>query len=47
MGGDRRWTYGEFGARNSRLGYWTQPEVTAKALCGGWFHTGRTRHYTR
>ena len=21
-------------------GYWNQPEVTARALCGGWYHTG-------
>jgi acyl-CoA synthetase (AMP-forming)/AMP-acid ligase II len=33
---------GEVLARSNHVfeGYWNQPEETAKALAGGWFHTG-------
>ena len=33
---------GELLARTNQVsaGYWEQPEETAKALDGGWFHTG-------
>jgi fatty-acyl-CoA synthase len=33
---------GEIIARSDGVmsGYWRQPEATAQALCGGWFHTG-------
>jgi fatty-acyl-CoA synthase len=35
-------TMGEIIARSDgvMLGYWQQPEATAEALRGGWFHTG-------
>jgi len=29
---------------NVMAGYWKQPEVTAKALAGGWFHSGDIGH---
>jgi fatty-acyl-CoA synthase len=35
-------TIGEIAARSDGVmeGYWRQPEATARALRGGWFHTG-------